>query len=175
MNFIYDLSCQLRQQHCEILFIDTDPICFAHPTIFIFPFQISDDFGHFKHVLCPDATINAYYSLGVRSYVVIYTQNGVTKYLTKLKGMSLNSNNTNKYLTPTVFQEFIDKRFRGEVEKMFIPQSRKKIDKQTKTFKHIISAFEFSNEVHVKHFILEKDSTYKTYSYGYDFANLNKQ
>jgi len=171
--FIYDLAEQLAKDSCKLLSIDTDSICFAHPVNYKFPFQISDAFGHFKHVLSDNCDITAFYSLGVRNYLVLYRDStGCEKYLTKVKGLSLGSHHTSNLLNPNIFQEFVEKRFDGEVCNFFIPQSRQKIDKQTKTFKYMISAYEFSNEVHIKRFINSNDKTYQTYSYGYDFKNL---
>lgn len=166
--FIYDLSRQLEDLNCKILSIDTDSICFTHPPNFTYPFNLSIAFGSFKHVLGENTTVKAFYSLGVRSYVIIYTdETGCEKYLTKVKGMSLASHNLDDSLMPGVFQQFIDSRFKNEVESIFIPQTRKKIDKQTKSFAQIITNHEFSNEVHCKRFIIPNDESYRTYSYGY--------
>jgi len=172
--FIYSLSKTLSDDGCEILSIDTDAICFGHSKGYQFPFQVSPAFGDYKHVLGEQAKITGFYSLGVRSYIVQYIdEKGDEKYLTKVKGLSLTSAHNSSILTPAIFKDFLEKRFQSEVDKLYVPQCRKRFDKQTKSFSHIISAHQFSNEIHVKRFILPQDSTYRTYSYGFDFKNLN--
>jgi len=172
--YIYDLSLQIEQLNGTILSIDTDSICFSHPKNFKPPFEITDAIGHFKNVLGSDSVIKAYYSLGVRSYVIVYCDgSGHEKYLTKVKGLSLNSHNVE--LSPGTFQTFIESRFQNEINSIFIPQCKKKLDKQTKNFSHLISTHEFSNEIHCKRFIIPNDKNYETYSYGYDFKNVNSK
>jgi len=172
--FIYDLSKQLADLGCDILSIDTDSICFAHCKNFKYPFSVNDAFGSFKHVLGTRTKIDAFYSMGVRSYIMVYTDSeGRQDYITKVKGMSLQSHNTSKSITPQLFCEFIEKRFDDEIASVFVPQSRARLNKQTKSFARLISAHEFSNELHVRRFILKNDCTYATYSYGYDFKDVN--
>jgi len=172
--FIYDLSKELAQLGCDILSIDTDSICFAHPKTFIYPFPINDAFGSFKHVLGAGTKIEAFYSMGVRSYVMVYTDaEGKREFVTKIKGMSLQSINTDKTITPQMFCDFIEKRFDNEIASVYVPQARCRLNKQTKSFAKLISSHEFTNELHVRRFILPKDSTYSTFSYGYDFKNVS--
>lgn len=171
--FIYDLMSRLSQENCTILSVDTDAICFAHPPNYQFPFEMSDAFGHFKHVLGANSKITGFYSMGVRSYIITYTdENGTEKFITKVKGMSLDNADTGHSVTPSTFKTFLDKKFHNEVMKIYIPQSRQKFDKQTKLFYHMITAHQFSNELHVKRFVIQKDLSYKTYSYGYNFLNV---
>lgn len=172
--FIYDLSKKLSELGCEILTIDTDAICFVHDKNVAFPFDVGVSFGQFKHVLGPGNKIDAFYSLGVRSYIIAYTdENGKQNFITKIKGMSLTSHNNCDIITPDVISNFIEKRFSNEVESVYVPQSRAYINKQTKSFSNLISAHEYSNELHVRRFILPKDKTFQTYSFGYDFKQLN--
>ena len=100
---------------------------------------------------------------------------GCEKYLTKIKGLSLGSHNVMNQINPTVFKTFIDSKFREEVQSIFIPQCRRQLTKQTKTFRQIISTHEFSNEIHCKRFIIPNDETYVTYPYGYNFKNTGAQ
>lgn len=171
--FIYDLVKRLSDLKCDVLSVDTDAICFAHDKNFKYPFHISDAFGHFKYVLGPNSKINGFYSTGVRSYIVTYTDAlGCERYLTKLKGMSLGSMQTKDFITPDIFKNFIHKMFRLEIDKIYVPQSRERFQKQTKSFSNMISAHEFSNELHVKRFIVKNDPKFKTYSYGFDFKDV---
>lgn len=173
--FIYNLAKTLTTLGCEILSIDTDAIIFAHLKTFETPIVFSHCFGDFKPVLGKHSTISAYYSLGCRSYIVVYLdENGCQQYLTKVKGLSLTSINNCNLLTPAVFENFINQRFQGEVEKLYIPQSRKKFDPQTRSFSNLIRSHEFSNNVHVKRFIIPGDSCFKTYPYGFDFKNVTE-
>lgn len=174
--FIYDLSETLANSGCEILSIDTDAILFAHLKTFVPPISLSHCFGDFKPVLNKDCHIESYYSLGCRSYIVNYIdENGYPKYITKIKGLSLTSLNNSEMVTPNVFATFIEKRFQNEVDKLFIPQSRKRFEPQTRTFSNIIRTHAFSNEIHVKRFLIPGDVTYDTFPYGYDFKNMSKQ
>ena len=171
--FIYKLSKTLTALGCEVLSIDTDAILFSHLKTFQPPVTFSPCFGDFKPVLGKDAKITAYYSLGCRSYLVVYIDgNGCQKYITKVKGLSLTSLNNSDILTPSIFENFINLRFQDELDKLYVPQTRKQFEPQTRTFSKIIRSHEFSNEVHVKRFIIPGDPTYRTYSYGYDFKNV---
>jgi len=170
--YMYKLMKSLADSNCQIIAVDTDSICFKHKKNFEFPFQMSDCFGDFKFVLGPSSKIDAVYSLGVRDYIIAYTDHtGSQKFVTKIKGMALNSYCN---LTPDRYLQFIEKRFQNEIDKIFIPQMKQQINKQTKTFNNLITAVEYSNELHVKRFILSNDSSYKTYPFGYDFKNLSK-
>ena len=170
--FIYDLSKNLESLGSEILSIDTDSICFRHDKNLNLPIQFSPAFGHFKHCLDERFEITAFYSLGVRSYMILYKDDaGCDQYLTKIKGLSLGSHNVMDKINPTVFKEFIDSKFREEVDSIFIPQCRRQLTKQTKTFRQMISTHEFSNEIHCKRFIIPNDNNYVTYPYGYNFKN----
>jgi len=171
--FIYDLANQLETIGCDILSIDTDSICFKHPKNLNLPVKFSPAFGHFKHCLDERFDIKAYYSLGVRSYLILYNdENGCEKYLTKIKGLSLGSHNVMEKITPDLFQNFIDSHFKKEVESIYIPQCRSQLNKQTKTFRQIMSTHEFTNEIHCRRFIIPSDQTFTTYPYGYNFTNI---
>jgi len=166
--FIYDLSKQLEALGCSILSIDTDSICFSHLKSLQLPITISPAFGHFKHCLGENTEISAFYSLGVRSYLLLYKdETGCERYLTKIKGLSLGSQNVINMVTPSLFKEFLESRFRQEIDNIYIPQCRKRLNKQTKTFRQIISTHEFTNEIHCKRFIVPNDNSYVTHSYGY--------
>ena len=167
--FIYELAKQLEHLGCDILSIDTDSICFNHTKdLADLPIKFSPAFGHFKHCLDDHQKIKAFYSLGVRSYLILYEdENGCEKYLTKIKGLSLGSHNVMDKIDPKLFQSFIDSNFKQEVESIYIPQCRQRLNKQTKTFKQIMSTHEFTNEIHCKRYIVPEDETFVTYSYGY--------
>lgn len=174
--FIYNLSKTLAGMGCEILSIDTDAILFAHLKTFVPPINFSHCFGDFKPVLNKNCQIKSYYSLGCRSYIVNYVdENGCPMYITKMQGLSLTSLNNSEMLTPNVVATFIEKRFQNELDKLYIPQSRKQFEPQTRTFSNIIRTHAFSNEIHVKRFLIPGDLAYDTFSYGYDFKNMSKQ
>lgn len=170
--FIYNLAKNLTSLGCDVLSIDTDAIIFGHPKSFKVPVTFSHCFGDFKPVLGDNAEICAYYSLGCRSYIVVYNENGCQKYITKVKGLSLTSFNSSGLITPQIFDHFLNQHFQDEIDKLFVPQSRKQFKPQTRTFSNLIRSHEFSNEIHVKRFIIPNDCDYRTYPYGFDFQNV---
>jgi hypothetical protein len=105
----------------------------------------------------------------------VYKQAGVVKHVIKAKGLSLNAVNCQQFLNPSKYCDFIDSNFNDEVKYIYIPQMRKKIDKQSRTSKDTLTEFNFSNELHVKRFVLKQfeNHLYRTFPYGYDFSNIS--
>jgi DNA polymerase elongation subunit (family B) len=175
--FIYEKSEEIENRGGIILSMDTDSILFAWPKNTSLPFYFNESFGCFKHVLGNKTKITDFYSLGPRNYAVIYEENGAVKHVIKAKGLSLNAINCQKFLNVTQYADFINSFFIGEVKSVYIPQMRKKIDKQTKICHDVLTEFEFSNQIHVKRFILKnfKNHQFRTYPYGYDFSQMHDQ
>jgi hypothetical protein len=173
--FIYEQSEEIEKRNGIVLSMDTDSILFAFPKSQPLPFFFNDSFGSFKHVLGADSEITDFYSLGPRNYSVVYKQAGVVKHVIKAKGLSLNAVNCQQFLNPSKYCDFIDSNFNDEVKYIYIPQMRKKIDKQSRTSKDTLTEFNFSNELHVKRFVLKQfeNHLYRTFPYGYDFSNIS--
>lgn len=164
--FMYNIITQLLLDGCDLLSVDTDALCFAHVPNYKYPFTISDAFGHFKHVCGMNAKIKAFYSLGVRNYIVIYEDlNGMENYVCKMKGLSLQSVNCAPLLKPSSFIDFVEKHFTKEIDHLFIPQMRCKIDKQTKSYKQMLLKYDFTNEIHIKRFL--RKNSFETLPYGF--------
>ena len=171
---MYDIIQKLGQKKCEAIYVDTDGIFFASPKGFKdFPFEVGIAFGQFKPVFPDSAVIKKFYSLGPRNYCVLYEDKGSLQYVTKIKGISATCDNLQNYISPSTYQIFIDQHFKSQVEAVYLPQMRTKIDPVTKTFEHVMISQQFSNELHIKRFILKGQKKHVTYSYGYSFKNVD--
>jgi hypothetical protein len=172
--FIYEKSEEVEKAGGIVLSLDTDSILFALPKNKQMPFEISDAFGHFKHVLGDNCEITDFYSLGPRNYSVVYKETWPdgrveTNHVVKVKGLSLVAQNCQKFLPGNTYSSMIDKYFEGEVKNVYIPQMRTQFSPSTKDSVEILTEFNFTNELHVKRFLNENfcAQNYKTYPYGF--------
>jgi hypothetical protein len=172
--FIYEKSQEVEQRGGVVLSLDTDSILFALPVNEPLPFEITDMFGHFKHVLGDNSEITDFFSLGPRNYSVVYKEtltNGSvqTKHVVKVKGLSLTAQNCETFLPGTMYTSMIDKFFQGEVTNVYIPQMRNQISPSQKNSVEVLTEFNFTNELHVKRYINDNflAQRYKTYPYGF--------
>jgi DNA polymerase elongation subunit (family B) len=169
-KFIYEKSELIEQANGIVIGIDTDSIIYALPPGVDDVLNYSPAFGDFKRVLGDTSTITSVYSLGPRNYSISYLDvTGCEKHVIKVKGLTTTSINTSDMLTGELYQEFLDKRFNEEFKSIYLPQMRKKLDKQHKMFHDILTHFEFGNEIHAKRYVLQGDNSYITYPYGYTF------
>lgn len=174
---MYDVMQKLTLANCVPLYCDTDGIIFSSPKRFSnFPFEIGPSFGQFKPVY-KNATIKKFFSLGPRNYALVYEEDGQVKYVTKIKGICASSDNCQNIITPQVYEDFIEHHFQDEVNSIYIPQMRKKVSKDLNSFQYQMLTQKFTNELHIKRFILKKsvfsERSYLTYPYGYDFKNVS--
>lgn len=163
---------KLEQDGCEALYCDTDSILFAAPKNFSLPFEIGPCLGQWKPVLGEAAQIKKFYSLGPRNYCLVYECDGKLDYVTKIKGLSVSSANLQSVISPELYETYLKSHFENEVLSTYIPQMRQSVNPQTKSFKHIMMSQRFDNELHLKRFILKKDSSHKTFPYGYNFKHM---
>ena len=171
---MYQIIQKLEQQGCEPIYVDTDGIVFATPKGFNnFPFEIGLAFGQFKPVLGDSAVIKKFYSLGPRNYCLLYEDNNSLHYVTKIKGLSAGCDNLQNYITPATYETFINEHFENQVKTVYLPQMRLKIEPARKSFEHVMVSQEFSNELHIKRFILKDQKKHVTYPYGYSFKNVD--
>lgn len=172
--FMYDLMQKLTKANCSVIYVDTDAILYSASPQFKPPVDFTPAFGDFKHVLGPFATIKKFYSLGCKNYCILYTEQGKLKYITKIKGLSVNSHNLTDKISPETYERFIQAHFEDQVINEYIPQSRCKLEKQTRTFKQIMLTQKFTSELHIKRYLLKKTKfyKYKTFPYGYGFINM---
>lgn len=169
-KFIYEQSMIVESNFGVLLSIDTDSLTFALPTTSTMPLKISDKIGDFKHVLKEDCKLLSFHSLAPRNYSIVYENaEGKLMHHLKIKGLSLTSNNCNELITSQLYSEFVTKSFQNDIQKFYLPQMRKKCDKQTKKYDEILTTFNFGNEIHVKRYIIQNNATYETYPYGYKF------
>jgi hypothetical protein len=169
-KFIYEQSELIESVQGIILSCDTDAIVYSLPPGVSDPLTYTPAFGDFKPVLGTNCQIESFYSLGPRNYSIVYKDaTGCEQHLMKVKGLSTLSANTFDVISPEKYEDFIEKRFNSEVENIYLPQMRKKIEKQTKKFHEILTHFNFGNEIHVKRYIIKNDPAYKSYPYGFKF------
>ena len=169
-KFIYEEAEKIEKLNGIILSIDTDSLLYALPSNVPDPLIYSPSFGDFKPVLGKDAKIESFYSFGPRNYSITYKDsNNVYHHLLKVKGLSTKSSNNCNIITPELYKEFIDNSFKSEISNIYLPQLRKVVDKQTKKFHEILTFFNFGNDIHVKRFIIENDTKFITYPFGYKF------
>jgi hypothetical protein len=172
-KFIFEKSEIIERAKGIVLSIDTDAIIYALPPGVDDVLTYGPEFGSFKKVL-GNVEIQKFFSLGPRNYSLGYRDaNGCDKSIVKVKGLTLSSANNSNILDIKTYNDFVEKRFQNERDNIFIPQMRKKIDKQKKTFNDILTKFDFSNEMHVKRYCLSNDKTFKTYPFGYKFSKEN--
>lgn len=169
---MHKLIQTLSKDNCDLLYVDTDSVAFVSKTNYLLPFDLTPAFGDLKNVI-EGAEITEFLSLGPRSYCVVYEQNGQKKYLTKIKGLNLAADVVKGQITPEVFESYLNDHFNEQVETKYIPQQRQTVSVQTKSFKQMVYLRQFSNELHLKRFIVPKDKKRITYSFGYSFKNQN--
>jgi len=170
--FMYNYIETLTKDMCSVMYVDTDSLLFSGPPGYKPPFDITPAFGDFKPVLGATAVIKKFYSLGCKNYCILYSDKGKLSYITKIKGLSVYSHNLTNKISPETYEKFLKAHFEDQVINEYIPQSRCKIEKQTRTFKQIMLTQKFTNELHLKSFILKKTHSYKTFPYGYGFTDM---
>jgi len=169
-KFIYEKSEQIEDQGGIVLSIDTDAIIFALPPGVQSPLVYSHAFGDFKNVLGSNVKIESFYSLGPRNYSITYKDSfGTQQHLLKVKGLSTKSSNNCNIISPEIYHDFINRQFHNDICQIYLPQMRKKIEKQTKKFHEILTYFEFGNEIHAKRYIIPNEKNYNCYPFGYKF------
>ena len=170
---MYELMQKLNSLQCTPLYCDTDGIIFGSPKGFTqFPFEIGPAFGQFKAVL-GEARLTKFFSLGPRNYALVYEEAGISKYLTKIKGICAKSDNVQNIITPSVYEDFINSHFKNEVKSIYIPQMKKRVPKELNSFQYQMITQKFSNEIHIKRFILKSQASHVTYPYGFNFKNVD--
>lgn len=169
-KFIYEKSEEIENVGGVILSMDTDSIFFALPANAKDPLVYSQAFGDFKEVLGSGSNIKTFHSFGPRNYSVTYTDSlGNEQHLLKIKGLSTKSSHNCDIISPSMYHDFIEKRFHSEVCNIYLPQMRKKVEKQTKKFHEILTYFEFGNDIHAKRFIFENEKNYISFPFGFKF------
>jgi hypothetical protein len=172
--FMYQYIQKLSSDGCDVIYIDTDSLLFSGPNDYQLPFAVTPAFGDFKPVLGSTAEIKTFYSLGCKNYCILFSEQGKLSYVTKIKGLSVNSHNLTDKISPKMYETFIKAHFEDRVIHEFIPQSRCKLEKQTRTFKQLMMTQKFSNELHLKRYILKKTKSYRTFPFGFNFVNVSK-
>ena len=174
--YMHRLIQTLETEGCSVLYVDTDSILFTSSRDYTLPFAVGVCPGQFKAVLGPNVEIKKFYCLGPRNYCLLFEKDGVTQYITKIKGINSTSQNLKDAITPATYETFLKSYFNDQVQQVYIPQMRRKVEPQTKSFKNVLLTQKFSNELHLKRFILTKAKTniFKTYPYGYNMSNMSE-
>jgi hypothetical protein len=169
-KFVYEQAESIEAVNGVILSVDTDSILFALPPGVSDPLKYGPEFGSFKNVLGEGTEIHKFYSLGSRNYALGFKDSkGCEQSLVKIKGLSLSSENNSTMIDIDTYGDLVEKRFNDEFENIYLPQMRKKIDKQKKTFSNVLTKFDFTNELQVKRYCIANDKSRTTYAYGYKF------
>lgn len=172
-QFLYNEMIKIDNQNGIILACDTDSIIYALKKNVVNPLKVNQEVGAFKHVL-PQCKLLSYYSLSPRNYAILYeNEKKEICHLLKVKGLALGSDNCSELITHKLYANFVDQNFKENIKTMYLPQMRKKIDKNSKSYSEVLTGFTFSSETHVKRFILKDSKSYETYPYGFQF-NLKK-
>ena len=69
--YMYKIIQNLEADGANLLYVDTDAVCYSAPKGHKPPFDVTPAFGDFKPVL-GDAKITQFKSLGPRNYAIIY-------------------------------------------------------------------------------------------------------
>jgi hypothetical protein len=164
----------VEQANGIVLSCDTDSIIFALKKDVQNPLDISPEIGSFKDVL-PGCEIISFYSLNPRNYSILYkNENNKLCHQLKVKGLSLKSENCLQSISHENYALFVDQNFTSNIETIYIPQMKKKFNKNSKTFTEILSGFTFSSETHVKRYLPQSDNLqYQTYPYGFKYVFSN--
>jgi hypothetical protein len=173
-QYLYDQIIKVEQANGIVLSCDTDSIIFALKKDVQNPLDISPEIGSFKDVL-PGCEIISFYSLNPRNYSILYkNENNKLCHQLKVKGLSLKSENCLQSISHENYALFVDQNFTSNIETIYIPQMKKKFNKNSKTFTEILSGFTFSSETHVKRYLPQSDNLqYQTYPYGFKYVFSN--
>ena len=173
-KYIYEKMELIESVQGIVIGVDTDAIIYALPPGVPDVLSYSEAFGDFKHVLGTNSKISSFYSLGPRNYSITYkdTDGENEKHLIKVKGLCTTSVNNSEMLSENTYSKFLERRFQNEFENIYLPQMRKKFDKQQKHFFEILTHFEFGNEIHTKRYVRKCDNLFVTYPYGLKCINL---
>lgn len=169
---LHQIITKLEQDGCEPLYVDTDSVLYSARKNYTPPFEIGPCLGQWKPVLGEKAKIKKFYSLGPRNYCLVYECDGKTEYVTKIKGLSIGSANLKSAISPQTYETYLKAHFEDQIVTTYIPQMRQSVNPQTKSFKYVMLSQKFDNELHLKRYILQKDCSHKTYSYGYNFKSM---
>jgi hypothetical protein len=173
-QYLYDQIIKVEHANGIVLSCNTDSIIFALKKDVQNPLDISPEIGSFKDVL-PGCEIISFYSLNPRNYSILYkNENNKLCHQLKVKGLSLKSENCLQSISHENYALFVDQNFTSNIETIYIPQMKKKFNKNSKTFTEILSGFTFSSETHVKRYLPQSDNLqYQTYPYGFKYVFSN--
>ena len=169
-KFIYEKMMEVEKCGGILLNCDVDSITFALKKDTQNPLKIGPEIGSFKEVL-PNCKLLSYASLSPRNYSILYkNEKNEISQLLKVKGLCLTSHNCDTLISHKTYSDFVDQNLANEIKSFYIPQTKKKFDKASKTSTEVLTKFNFTSETHIKRYLLRNSSTYETVPYGYKFT-----
>jgi hypothetical protein len=151
---LYDYMLKLKDLKINVLSIDTDCILFELFDGCDNPFSLSFTPGRLKPVY-ENCEILNYCSLGTRNYSIVYKDNqGNVNAQIKCKGLSLTSANLENTLSLSLYNEYLEKYLKKELQSIRLKQIRFKTQK--KSFlckKEEETHYSFNNNLFIKRIV----------------------
>ena len=156
---------KLKKAGCSLYYVDTDGIIFSSKRNQEIPLVCSPCLGDYKHELGPNVEITSFSCLGRKNYSISYTENGLSKSLVKVSGLTLRSKIAEDCLTVQKYEKLVQGLKDNIATEFSIPQFRKYACKNEANVTKKILAVRINNEVQVQRIVqgVEKE----TQPYGY--------
>jgi hypothetical protein len=154
---IYEHMSTVERSGGEIFYVDCDSLIFSLPIDIPNPLKISHALGDFKHVL--DGNILEFFSFSVKNYSILYENNGVKNYVTKVKGLSFHT--VHNELNHDIYKEMMEKAFHEQKQSLYLCQPKN--FHKDRNVQKCLQNFTFTNSMSSKRVF----SNECTYPYGY--------
>jgi hypothetical protein len=126
------------------------------------PLDIGTSYFTFKHEI-PNATIEAFCSLGSKSYCITYSDiNGQHHNVMKISGFNLTSSVSKNQLPPEKYQSLVFDYLNGKSQTEWLSQEKKSRNKKTRILQSELCFRKLSNNVFDKRisFLLDKKNSF---------------
>ena len=136
------------------------------------PLPMGNAYFQFKHELGERADLQEFYSLGPKSYCILFRdrESGKLEQVIKVRGFFLQSDDwTSEQINRTRIRHFVDQRLRKDMtEEVFVPHFNIRIDPHTKVPYSVLSVKRFGNDTYNKRvYFSGMDSVDFTMPFGY--------
>jgi hypothetical protein len=154
----------------KIFYFDTDSIVYSLKKKTDNPLPMSPAIGHFKHVY-PPKKIQSFYALGPRNYSISYlnSDNELCS-IVKIKGLSLKSLYNKNIIDNNTYKIFIESNFNQNYKCLFLNQTKKTTEKNTKKVNYKLTPYLFNNVFTIKRYVPSENPHYKTYPFGFNIV-----
>ena len=167
--YIHRWLTKLCQAGFRPLLTDTDQIIFSGPTTTPVPLDIGHCVGDFKPDLGYFAKLISYHAMGRKNWGLQYlSEDGHSHILSKVRGLRLNSEAIQKYLSKEQFMTYLQKHLDGEKVETKVPQSRVLVDGERSGVQEKIVYIKYTNNTSFERVLNTEDMVYaSTTPYGY--------